>query len=165
MAAKKVPASTAERFAQQISERLDAMAPVLAERLGPAPGTDRYGGRDVEALWDTPDTSVNPQQLVAALQAGITPEGAQQVALLRMAPQLAQAVVGKPVSPDRAAAIAQLAQHPGRYVLTTAHSRDAAQQVAFVAEMHKRAAKRQQRVAEAPQAQPMTMAPPAQEGY
>lgn len=164
MPSKKAPASTAERFAQQISERLDAMAPVLAERLGPAPGTDRYGGRDVEALWDTPDNSVNPQQLVAALQQGITPEGAQQVALLRMAPQLAQVVVGKPVSPEQAAAIAQLAQHPGRYVLTTAHSPDAAQQVAFVKSMHQRAAKRQQRMAEAPQPMP-TMAPPAQEGY
>lgn len=159
----KPPASTAERFARQVSERLDAMAPALAERLGPAPGTDRYGGADVARLWDTPDNSVDQQALFQALQQGITPEGAQQVALFRMAPKLAQAVVGKPVSPEQAAAIAQLAQHPGRYVLTAAHSPDAAKQVAFVEQMHRRAAKRQQQMAEAGQMAPTPVAP--QGGY
>lgn len=164
MPRQKPPISTAERFARQVSERLDAMAPALAERLGPAPGTDRYGGPEVARLWDTPDNSVDQHALFQALQQGITPEGAQQVALFRMAPKLAQAVVGKPVPPEQAAAIAQLAQHPGRYVLTAAHSPDAAKQVAFVEQMHRRAAKRQQQTQQAESPAPSVPAAP-QGGY
>lgn len=143
MPREKPAVSIEERFAKMVSDRLDADAPALAERLGPAPGSDRYGPKDVDALWDTEDETLDANKLFEALQQGITPEGAQAVALFKMAPDLMQAVVGTPQQPETAAAIAKLAQHPGRYVLTVGHSHDAEKQVDFVADMQKRAARRQ----------------------
>lgn len=144
MPRSKQPVSTIDQFAQSINDRVEAMAPQLAERLGPAPGTDHYTQREIDDLWDTQDQSVDHEALFQALQQGITPDGAQAVALLRMAPDLAQSVVGTPQPPDKAAVIAKLAEYPGRYVLTTGHSPDAPAQVAYVDAQHKRAAKRGQ---------------------
>lgn len=144
MPRSKPPASTEDTFARMVSDSLDAMAPALAEKLGPAPGSDRYTAREIDDLWDTTDETLDENQLFDALQQGITPEGAQAVALFRMAPDLMQSVVGTPQPPDKAAAIAKLAKIPGQYVLTAGHSNDAEKQVAYVAEQQKRAAKRQQ---------------------
>lgn len=143
MPRQREASSIEERFAKMVSDRLDADAPALAERLGPAPGSDRYGPRDVDALWDTEDETLDANKLFEALQQGITPEGAKAVALFRMAPDLLQDVVGTPQQPERAALIAKLAQHPGQYVLTVGHSHEAEKQVQYVEEQQKRAAKRQ----------------------
>lgn len=139
----KAPKTSVDQFAQHIDERVTSYAKPIAERLGPAPGMDRFSSREADRLWDTQDTSLNSQQLYEALQQGITPAGLQAVALFRMAPDLAQEVAGKPQPPDVAAAIAKLAEYPGRYVLTTGHSQEAEAQVKFVEDQHKRAAKRQ----------------------
>jgi hypothetical protein len=158
---QKQPVATLDRLAQTINDRVDTMAAGIAERLGPASGTDRYTQAEADDLWDTPDTSVDQNALFQALQQGITPEGAQAVGLLRMAPDLAQHVTGTPQPPDAAAAIAKLAEYPGRYVLTAGHSSDAAAQVAFVEQQHKRAARRGQQRADVGQAVPMAPTTPA----
>jgi hypothetical protein len=158
---QKQPVATLDRLAQTINDRVDTMAAGIAERLGPASGTDRYTQAEADDLWDTPDTSVDQNALFQALQQGITPEGAQAVGLLRMAPDLAQHVTGTPQPPDAAAAIAKLAEYPGRYVLTAGHSSDAAAQVAFVEQQHKRAARRRQQRADVGQTVPMAPTTPA----
>lgn len=157
MARRKQPVSTIDQFAEHINDHVEAMAPVLAERLGPAPGSDRYTQTEVDALWDTQDQSVDHEALFQALRQGITPDGAQAVALFRMAPELMQSVVGTPQPPDQAAVIAKLAEYPGRYVLTAGHSPDADLQVKYVEDQHKRAAKRQQQTADVRATVPMTM--------
>lgn len=144
MPKQKAPAAKLDQLAQRIDSRLDTMSQGIAERLGPASGTARYTQPQIDALWDTKDQAVDQQALYEALQQGITPEGAQAVSLFKMAPDLAKSVVGTPQPPDQAAQIAKLAEYPGRYVLTASHSPDADKQVAFVADQHKRAARRQQ---------------------
>lgn len=151
--------STEDAFARRIDDTLESMAPALADRLGPAPGSDRYAPREIDDLWDTRDQSLDHNALFSALQAGITRDGAQAVALFRMAPDLAKGVIGTPQPPEQAAQIAKLAEYPGRYVLTAGHSSDGAAQVAYVADMHKRAAKRQQ------QQRDVSSESTAQEGY
>jgi hypothetical protein len=155
MPQQKAPVSTFDQLAQRITDRLDTIGQGIADRLGPPSGSARYTQPQADDLWDTPDNSVDQNALFQALQQGITPEGAQAVALFKMAPELAKSVVGTPQPPDQAAMLAKLAQYPGRYVLTTGHSSDAADQVKFVAEQHKRAARRQQQ--QAPDAAPTTM--------
>jgi hypothetical protein len=164
MPRQKAPVSTLDQLAEHINTHVDTMAEGIAEHLGPASGTDRYTQKEIDALWDTPDQSVNTQQLFEALQQGITPEGAQAVALFKMAPDLLQHAVGTPLPADQAAAIAKLAEYPGRYVLTAGHSSDAAEQTKYVAEQHKRAAKRQQGQVET-QAPEQTSAMPEYGGY
>jgi hypothetical protein len=148
MPRSKSPVSTLDQLAEQINTHVDTMAEGIAEHLGPASGTDRYTQKEIDDLWDTPDSGTNTQQLFEALQQGLTPEGAQAVALFKMAPDLLQHAVGTPLPADQAATIAKLAEYPGRYVLTAGHSGDAADQVKYVAEQHKRAAKRGQQVTE-----------------
>lgn len=144
MPRQTAPVSTMDQLAQRITDRLDSMGQGIADRLGPPSGSARYTQRQADDLWDTPDNGVDQEQLFAALQQGITPEGAQAVALFRMVTELAKSVVGTPQMPETAAMIAKLAAYPGRYVLTTGHSTEADKQVAFVAEQHRRAAQRQQ---------------------
>lgn len=158
MARQKQPVSMMDRFAKRINDRVDTMAAGIAEHLGPAPGTDRYTQTERDALWDTRDQAVDQNRLFEALQQGVTQEGAQAVALFRMSPELMQSVVSTPQQPDTAAIIAKLAEYPGRYVLTAAHSTDPDQQVAFVADQHKRAARRQQQLADVGQTVPMATA-------
>lgn len=146
MAQQQYP-SVEDQFAERINSGVDATAKALADRLGPAPGSARYTQPQLDALWDTRDESVDQQALFAALQQGITEQGQQAVALFRMAPELGTSVLGVPLPPEKAAVIAKLAEHPGRYVLTVGHSSDADQQVKFVADQHRRAAKRQQGMA------------------
>ena len=114
MATQKALPSLEDQFAKRVDAALDPQAQAIAASLGPAPGTDRYSQRERDALWDTRDESVDQEQLFQALQQGITPDGAKAVALFRMAPELAQAVVGTPVPPATAAAVAKLAEYPGR---------------------------------------------------
>jgi len=142
--------SLEDQFAERVDQNLDPMAQGIADHLGPAPGAERYSQREIDDLWDTPDTGLDSQQLFAALQQGITDQGAERVALLRMSPELRQHVVGTPQPPDAAAAIAKLAQYPGRYVVTTDHSTDPEEQVKYVAKMQQRAAGRRAQQAAPP---------------
>lgn len=136
------PASSIEQAARDISDRLDRLAPAVAERLGPPPGSDRFTQRERDDLWDTRDPAVVADALYGALQAGLPAEDVERFGLFRMAPDLAKLVTATPLPPDHAAIIAKLAEYPGRYVLTVGHSGDPAEQVSFVEAEHKRAAKR-----------------------
>lgn len=136
------PVNTLDQKARHISDRLDRMAPALADRLGPPPGSDRYTRRERDALWDTRDVAVNRDALYRALQAGLPEQDVGRFALFRMAPDLAQMVTATPLAPEQAAAVAALAEYPGRYVLTVGHSADPEAQIEFVAQEQKRAAKR-----------------------
>lgn len=160
MTRQRKPVNTLDAVAQGIDAALDRRAQAVAKRLGPPSGTEGYTQREVEDLWDTPDNAVDQQALFAALQQGITPEGAQKIALFRMAPDLAQFAVGTPLPPDQAAAVAKMAEYPGRYVLTSGHSSDPEEQVEFVADMHRKAAKRQMQ-----QAAPVAVAAPEEGAY
>lgn len=179
MPTKTPPVSTLDQLAERIDGRLDSMGQGIADRLGPPSGSARYTQPQADALWDTPDNSVDSNALYQALQQGITPDGAQAVALFKMAPDLLMgegddAILGVPLPPDKAAQIAKLAEYPGRYVLTTGHSQDAEEQVKFVADQQKRAARRQMQTADgtgvgdmqAPQGQDTAPAPMGgQHGY
>lgn len=131
-----------DELARRIDDRLPKMAKPIADSLGPPSGTDRYTQRERDALWDTRDMAVNRDALFAALQQGLPAEDVERFALFRMAPDLAKLVTATPLDPERAAMIAQLAERPGQYVLTVGHSSDPAEQVKFVAEEQKRAARR-----------------------
>lgn len=162
MARQPKPVNSLEMTARHIDERLDRLAPALAERLGPPPNTDRYTQRERDALWDTPDAQVNRDALFKVLQAGLPEQDVERFALFRMAPELAKLVTATPLQPEMAATVATLAEHPGRYVLTVGHSADPREQVKFVEEQQRRAAKRQG----AGESPPEPMAPePAMEGY
>ena len=134
--------SPEDQLARRISDRIDAEAEAIGQAMGPPAGSDRYTSRETDALWDTPDHTLDQASLFQALQQGITPEGAQAVALFRMSPELAKHVTSTPLPSDQAAAIVKLAEYPGRYVLTANHSHDPRLQVEYVAEQQHRATRR-----------------------